>query len=52
LDLESGVENGMSKSRKALRRELKLKRQKTGDAATGEFQGPWAIYEGQEQFKA
>jgi pre-mRNA-processing factor 17 len=27
---------------------LRLKRQKAGDAATGEFQGPWAIYEGQE----
>ena len=28
-----------------------MKRQKFGDAATGEFQGPWATYEGMEEFK-
>lgn len=38
-------------SRKAKRRELKMKRQKFGDAATGDFQGPWATYEGMEEFK-
>jgi hypothetical protein len=38
-------------SRKAKRRELKMKRQKFGDAAKGDFQGPWATYEGMEEFK-
>ena len=37
VDTESNVENGASKSRKAYRKELRLKRQKAGDAATGEF---------------
>jgi hypothetical protein len=48
----SSVEGGTSQSRKAYRKELKRSRQKAGDAASGEFQGPWAIYEGMEQFKS
>lgn len=28
-----------------------MKRQKFGDAASGDFKGPWAIYEGMEEFK-
>jgi hypothetical protein len=51
LKLDANVDSGQSKSRKALRKELKRTRQAVGDAATGEFAGPWAIYEGQEQFK-
>lgn len=39
-------------SRKAKRRELKKQRQKFGDAASGEFQGPWATYEGMDEFKS
>ena len=30
---------------------MKKKRQRTGDPATGEFMGPWAIYDGMDQFK-
>lgn len=52
MDLDANVENVRSKSRKAYRKELKRKRQAGGDAASGDFQGPWAIYEGMEQFKA
>jgi hypothetical protein len=39
-------------SRKAKRREMKMKRQKFGEAASGDFQGPWATYEGMEEFKS
>jgi hypothetical protein len=28
--------------------ELKSKRQKAGDPSTGDYMGPWAIYEGME----
>jgi hypothetical protein len=35
VKLDNNVENGQSKSRKALRKELKKKRQAEGDPATG-----------------
>lgn len=35
-----------TKSAKAVKRELKLKRQKPGDAVSGDYVGPWAGYEG------
>ena len=38
-------------SKKARKRELKAKRQKFGDACKADFQGPWANYEGMEEFK-
>ena len=41
----------MSQSKKARRRELKTKRQKFGEACKADFQGPWATYEGMEEFK-
>ena len=40
------------RSRKAKRRELKKTRQKFGDACSGDFKGPWAIYDGMEEFKS
>ncbi|TNV80538.1 hypothetical protein FGO68_gene16839 [Halteria grandinella] len=52
VDTEANVEGGAGKSRKAYRKELKRTRLAAGDAASGDFQGPWAIYEGMEQFKA
>ena len=52
LDTEANVDSGQLKSRKAYRKELKRTRQDAGDAASGEFQGPWAMYEGMENFKA
>jgi hypothetical protein len=52
FDGESTVEGGVSQSRKAYRKALKRTRQKAGDAASGDFQGPWALYEGMEQFKS
>lgn len=51
IDLDANVENGLSKERKEYKMELKKKRQKAGDPASGDFMGPWAIYEGMEQFK-
>ena len=39
------------KSKKARKRELKAKRQKFGDACSADFKGPWASYEGMEEFK-
>jgi len=36
---------------KESRKKLKMKRFKYGDAGSGEFMGPWAIYEGEEIFK-
>lgn len=35
-----------NKSAKAIKRELKLKRQRPGDAVRGDYLGPWAGYEG------
>ena len=43
---------GEQRSRKAKRRELKKTRQKFGEACSGNFKGPWAIYEGMEEFKS
>ena len=40
-----------AQSKKARRRELKAKRAKFGDACQADFQGPWANYEGMEEFK-
>lgn len=48
VDLDSNVENLKSKSKKAYRKELKRKRLSQGDASSGDFMGPWAIYEGME----
>jgi hypothetical protein len=47
VDTEANVE-GTTKNRKAYRKELKRTRLAAGDAASGDFQGPWAIYEGME----
>ena len=49
--LDANVEGVRTQSRKAYRKELKKKRMRSGDPASGNFQGPWAIYEGMEQFK-
>lgn len=40
-----------NKSTKECRKKLKMKRFKYGDPGSGEFMGPWAIYEGEEIFK-
>lgn len=40
------------RSKKAKRKELKKTRQKFGEACSGDFKGPWAIYEGMEEFKS
>ena len=40
------------RSRKAKRKEIKKNRQKFGEACSGDFKGPWAIYEGMEEFKS
>jgi hypothetical protein len=42
---------GSSKSQKEYRKNLKMKRGKYGDPGSGDFQGPWAIYEGEQEFK-
>jgi hypothetical protein len=42
---------GSSKSQKEYKKNLKMKRMKYGDPGSGDFQGPWAIYEGEQQFK-
>jgi hypothetical protein len=42
---------GSNKSQKEYRKNLKMKRTKYGDPGSGDFQGPWAIYEGEQQFK-
>jgi hypothetical protein len=41
----------VEKSKKAMRREMKMKRQKFGDACSGDFKGPWATYDGMDEFK-
>lgn len=40
-----------NKNTKECRKKIKMKRFKYGDAGSGEFMGPWAIYEGEEIFK-
>jgi hypothetical protein len=40
-----------NQSMKESRKKLKMKRFKYGDPGSGEFMGPWAIYEGEEIFK-
>jgi hypothetical protein len=45
------VFQGSSKSQKEYKKSLKSKRMKYGDPGSGDFQGPWAIYEGEQQFK-
>jgi hypothetical protein len=42
---------GNNQGSKSYRKKLKNTRQKFGNPATGEFNGPWAIYEGEEVFK-
>jgi pre-mRNA-processing factor 17 len=39
------------KSQKEYKKKLKMRRMKYGDPASGDFMGPWAIYEGEEIFK-
>lgn len=39
------------KSQKEYKKKLKNRRMKYGDPASGDFMGPWAIYEGEEIFK-
>jgi len=51
LDMDASVENLLSKRRKEYKKELKMKRQKQGDPSSGTFMGPWAIYDGMEEFK-
>lgn len=43
---------GEERSKKSKRKEMKMKRQKFGEACSGDFKGPWAIYEGMEEFKS
>jgi hypothetical protein len=45
------VYSGTSKSQKQLRKKNKMKRMKYGNPGSGDFMGPWAIYEGEEIFK-
>ena len=45
------VFTGSNKREKNYKKQLKMRRMKYGDPATGEFMGPWAIYEGEEIFK-
>ena len=49
--LSEKVASQQKLSKKARRREIKAKRQKFGDACKADFQGPWANYEGMEEFK-
>lgn len=45
------VYNNINKAQKESRKKLKMKRMKYGDPGSGDFMGPWAIYEGEEIFK-
>lgn len=45
------VYDNLGKVQRDSRKKLKMKRMKYGDPGTGEFMGPWAIYEGEEIFK-
>ena len=45
------VYDTINKAQKESRKKLKMKRMKYGDPGSGEFMGPWAIYEGEEIFK-
>jgi hypothetical protein len=45
------VYDSINKAQKESRKKLKMKRMKYGDAGSGDFMGPWAIYEGEEIFK-
>lgn len=45
------VFSGSSVSQKEYRKKSKMKRMKYGDPGSGDFMGPWAIYEGEEVFK-
>lgn len=50
-NLPKSVFEGTTLSQKDYKKKLKMKRMKYGDPGTGEFMGPWAIYEGEEIFK-
>lgn len=45
------VFTGSGQREKQYRKSLKMRRMKYGNPATGDFMGPWAIYEGEEIFK-
>ena len=47
----AATEDAQPKSKKQRKRELKAKRQAYGDACSADFRGPWASYEGMEEFK-
>ncbi len=49
--ISKSIFEGSSNLQKEYRKKLKLKRMKYGDPGTGDFMGPWAIYEGEEVFK-
>jgi hypothetical protein len=50
-DTSKSVFTGSNDREKNYKKQLKMRRMKYGDPATGEFMGPWAIYEGEEIFK-
>jgi pre-mRNA-processing factor 17 len=50
-DISKSVFEGSTNLQKDYRKKLKLKRMKYGDPGSGEFMGPWAIYDGEEIFK-
>ena len=50
-DTSKSVFTGSNYREKNYKKQLKMRRMKYGDPATGEFMGPWAIYEGEEIFK-
>ena len=50
-DTAKSVFTGSNVREKNHKKQLKMRRMKYGDPATGEFMGPWAIYEGEEIFK-
>lgn len=50
-NVPKSVYNNLGKIQKDSRKKLKMKRMKYGDPGSGDFMGPWAIYEGEEIFK-
>jgi pre-mRNA-processing factor 17 len=50
-DMTKSVFMNTGKSQKEYKKKLKMRRMKYGDPASGDFMGPWAIYEGEEIFK-
>jgi hypothetical protein len=50
-DISKSLFEGSTNLEKDYRKKLKLKRMKYCDPSSGEFMGPWAIYDGEEIFK-